>query len=120
MTLVMNSKMNGTSSQQVSEAQESDKTSAVELKLIKSRSIKDASSMPDHLKKRVRENAPSITELFEDVVKQKGELTKLEKVDENTFRIDDISSLTLQAFAIKAQEYGKDVTYKKETIITIS
>ena len=121
MTLVTNSTMNGTLQQNESiEVQEREQSMEKGVKLIKSNTVKDVSPMPDYLKKRVGENAPVMSELFEDVIKQKGEIANLEKVDGHTFRIDDISALALHSFIIKAQEYGMDVTYKKETTITIS
>lgn len=121
MTLVMNSIMNESSNQNEDrKPQQLELQQAEDLKLIKSQTISNPSPMPDYLKKRVDPNTPSMSELFEKVLRQKGEISRLEKVDDHSFRIDDISSMALHSFVIKAQEYGRDVTFTKETVITIS
>lgn len=91
-----------------------------ELRIVMSRSYHDPSPMPDKLKKEANNKAPDMAELFQEVLRDRGESIRDFEFDGKTLKVDNISNLTLHSFILKAAEFGKDVTFKKETTLIIS
>lgn len=60
--------------------------------------------------------------LFEEILTEKGELAQAEInwIDDETVSVKGVTNQSLQSFLIQAEEQGKDLTFTKQTYITIA
>ena len=120
MSTELNSSNQDSSGNDIYESVGAETDTGDELRIVMSKSYHDPSSMPDKLKEEANEKAPDMAELFQEVLRENGESVRHFELDGNTLKVDNISNLTLHSFILKAAEFGKDVTFKKETTLIIS
>ncbi|WP_425392429.1 hypothetical protein [Ekhidna sp.] len=123
MSLLMNS-MPVTDSREKSDNSDYVKASNTndELTLSMSTVNTQTSPMTEELKKKKQSESPDLEELFMEVVRQKGEMEKLEmnRTSQNEFELEGISQMTLHSFLLKAEELGKTITYTRTLKVEIT
>lgn len=80
------------------------------------------SPMPDHIKEVKRKDAPCLKQLFEEVLKDKGEFFNedIHLKNRDTVEMSELSNVALHCFVLKAQELGKKITYEKTLTVKIT
>ncbi len=82
----------------------------------------DPSSMSEELKREYQKDAPLMSELFEETLRSKGEYdpSRIKWIEDNEVEVNGLSKMTLHNFLLRAEALGKDITYTKQTTISIS
>lgn len=93
-----------------------------ELTLVMKTVTEQESAMPETLKKEKQADAPSLANLFEQTLEQKGEADSLQKhwTSENELEVEGLSNTTLHSFVLEAEKLGKKITYTKTLSVKIS
>ena len=80
------------------------------------------SAMSEEQKLNKRTNAPSLYNLLQKTLEDKGEypLAKSEWSGESELKVEGLSDMTLHSFILKAESLGKKITYSKSLRIKIS
>ena len=93
-----------------------------ELTLIMSTVNEKTSSMPEDLKRKIRDRSLGLKELFIATVERKGEGKKLQvnRLSDSELEIEGISQMTLHSFLLKAEELGKKITYTRSLKVEIT
>jgi hypothetical protein len=74
---------------------------------------------------KVVKDAPAqekdLRRMLEEEIQRKGEQGQAEWqwLDDETLEINNLSGLALHSFLLKVEELGKNITYKKKTVIEI-
>ncbi len=65
---------------------------------------------------------PELKNMFENILKQKNEYDKAQVnwVDDESVELKNVSNQCLHSFLIEAEKQGKDISFTKQTVITIS
>lgn len=93
-----------------------------ELTLLVKTTNKQTSPMSEELKKKKREESPSLGELFTETVEKKGELDSLKSTwtSDDEMEVEGISQMTLHSFLLRAEELGKNITYTRTLKVEIT
>lgn len=93
-----------------------------ELTLIMSTVDVRTSSMPEDLKRKIRDRSLGLKELFIATVERKGEGKELQvnRLSDSELEIEGISQMTLHSFLLKAEELGKKITYTRSLKVEIT
>ncbi len=121
MTLIMNapSEMNETLKQV--EDSNGTKKSNDELTIRIESEHEQNSPMSEEQKAVKRAESPSLYTLFQKTLESKGyPVESCEWNDEKELQADNLSSMTLHSFLLKAESLGKKITYSKSLKIKIS
>lgn len=80
------------------------------------------SPMSEERKAAMRAQSPSLYKLFQKTLESKGEypLANCEWNGEKELQADNLSSMTLHSFILKAESLGKKITYSRSLKIKIS
>ncbi|WP_462250955.1 hypothetical protein [Ekhidna sp.] len=115
MTLIMNSPLE-------MEAALSQVDTQDELTICIDSDHEQESPMEEDQKAKVSAESPSLYALFQKTLEVKGEypLENCEWNGEKELQADNLSSMTLHSFILKAQSLGKKITYAKSLRIKIS
>lgn len=73
-------------------------------------------------KREATKNAPSLQELFNETLKNKGEYptAKIEELDGNKLEVQGVSQMALHSFILEAEKLGKQIKYTKTYSVKIS
>lgn len=74
------------------------------------------------LKKSEAVHTPELKTMFEKILKQKNEYdqAKVNWVDDQSVELKNVSNQCLHSFLLEAEKQGKDISFTKQTVITIS
>lgn len=74
------------------------------------------------LKKSKAVHTPELKTMFENILKQKNEYdqAKVNWVDDQSVELKNVSNQCLHSFLLEAEKQGKDISFTKQTVITIS
>ena len=80
------------------------------------------SAMPAELKQQVQKNAPSLYELFDIVLDEKGETSQVKSkfVEEDVLEVEGLSKMTLHSYILEAERLGKKIEYTRTLTVKIS
>ncbi len=97
-------------------------TKSDEITLVMETVNEHPSPMSEELKTEKRNELSSLEELFHQVVEEKGEADSLKMSRNSTseFEVEGLSNMTLHSFILKAEEFGKNITYTKSLKVKIS
>lgn len=67
-------------------------------------------------------HTPELKTMFENILKQKNEYdqAKVNWVDDQSVELKNVSNQCLHSFLLEAEKQGKDISFTKQTVITIS
>ena len=92
-----------------------------ELTIVQRSKFTDPSAMPAHLKEKVQSENPSVKALFEQMMDaNEASSENLNWIDDQVVEANGFSKRDLHSFILKAESLGKNITYTKQTIISIS
>ena len=91
-----------------------------ELSLVMHQTIKHPSPMSATLKHEKRASKESLENLLKKVIQDKGDAVHINQLGDKEFEIEGLSSMTLHSFILKAEELGKNVSFKKSIKVQIT
>ncbi|MEP1095254.1 MAG: hypothetical protein ABJG78_09100 [Cyclobacteriaceae bacterium] len=122
MTLVMNNTIEKDTTLEEAHHRNDSSNHRDELIIRQESKFHHLSAMPADLRKRKQEGASEMAELFHQTMQEKGEYdpSNVSWTDHKTVEVEGLSKMAVHNFILKAEALGKDITYTKQTIISIS
>ena len=80
------------------------------------------SAMSEVLKEKKRVNSPSLVELFEQTLQEKGgfDSSRTNWINHEEVEINGLSRMTLHRFILEAEKLGKTITYTETLTVKVS
>ena len=86
-------------------------------------SYEQKSAMNEELKMKAREGSPSLNQLFENTLIEKGESESLKNgswISNNEITVQGVSKMALHSFILKAESLGKKIKYTRSLTVEIT